>query len=214
MTPADLPAVLPVFPLPGVVLFPRARLPLHIFEPRYLALLEDCLKTPGRLIGMIQPRDEAPAETPRLAAVGCAGRLTSFSETEDGRYMVTLTGVCRFRLGGEVTGFPPYRRFQIDWAPYLADMEKAESDPGFDKAGFLDLLSRYLRARQLGTDWAGLKEADTEHMVNALSMLLPLTAKDKQALLEAPTLTVRRKTLMALLDFALRSGGGKDEVMQ
>ena len=214
MTPADLPAVLPVFPLPGVVLFPRARLPLHIFEPRYLALLEDCLKTPGRLIGMIQPRDEAPAETPRLAAVGCAGRLTSFSETEDGRYMVTLTGVCRFRLGAEVAGFPPYRRFQIDWAPFLADMEKAESDPGFDKAGFLDLLSRYLRARQLGTDWAGLKEADTEHMVNALSMLLPLTAKDKQALLEAPTLTVRRKTLMALLGFALGSGGGKDEVMQ
>lgn len=214
MTPADLPTVLPVFPLPGVVLFPRARLPLHIFEPRYLALLEDCLKTPGRLIGMIQPRDETPAEVPRLASVGCAGRLTSFSETEDGRYMVTLTGVCRFRLGAEVAGFPPYRRFQIDWTPYLADMESAESDSGFDKAGFLDLLSRYLRARNLGTDWTGLKEAETEHMVNALSMLLPLSAKDKQALLEAPTLSARRKTLVALLDFALRAGGGKDEVMQ
>lgn len=115
---ADLPDVMPLFPLPGALLLPRARLPLHIFEPRYLQMLEDCMKTPTRLIGMIQPRDvphqsagqtSGPPER-RLQAIGCAGRLTGFSETEDGRYMITLTGISRFRLRDEVQGFTPYRR--------------------------------------------------------------------------------------------------------
>lgn len=210
----ELPEVLPVFPLSGALLLPRARLPLHIFEPRYLALLEDVLKTRSRLIGMIQPRDTPEGRDPQLSAIGCAGRLTSFSETEDGRYMVTLSGISRFRLLDEVAGFQPYRRFHINWAPFHRDLVGEESDPGFDRDAFMALLARYFQARQLGTDWSGLKEAGTEHMINALSMLLPLGSEDKQALLEAPSLVTRRETLVTLLEFALRSGGGTQETMQ
>ena len=216
MTTPDLPETLPLFPLPGVLLLPRARLPLHIFEPRYLAMLEDALKTRGRLIGMIQPR-ETPSGARRLAAIGCAGRVTSFSETEDGRYMVTLTGVSRFRLlAEEPEGFTPYRRGRIDWAPFARDLGPEEDDPAFDRPGFLALLGRYLESRHLGTDWGSLKDAPAEPLVNALSMLLPLQPEDKQALLEAPSLVTRRETLVTLINFALRSkgGGATDEVLQ
>ena len=204
----DLPDTLPVFPLPGAVLLPRARLPLHIFEPRYLAMIEDCLKSERRLIGMIQPRGEA------LAAVGCAGRLTSFSETEDGRYMVTLSGVARFSVIEEVAGFVPYRRARVDWAPFVGDLAEAEPDSGFDRTVFLPKLQRYLQARKLGTDWSSLKEADDEMLVNVLSMLCPFGVEEKQALLEAPSLADRRRVLETLISFALQSGGASDEVLQ
>lgn len=210
----DLPDTIAVFPLPGALLLPRARLPLHIFEPRYLAMLDDCLKTPGRLIGMIQPLG-TPGGEKRLASIGCAGRLTQFSETDDGRYMITLTGVTRFRLRQEVEGgFTPYRRCLVDWAPFARDLGPEEDDPAFDRAGFLALLGRYLAARRLGTDWDNLKEADPELLVNALSMLLPFSPEDRQALLEAPSLVTRRETLVMLIEFALRAGGGEDEVLQ
>lgn len=210
----DLPDTIAVFPLPGALLLPRARLPLHIFEPRYLAMLDDCLKTPGRLIGMIQPLG-TPGGEKRLASIGCAGRLTQFSETDDGRYMITLTGVTRFRLRQEVEGgFTPYRRCLVDWAPFARDLGPEEDDPAFDRAGFLALLGRYLAARRLGTDWDNLKEADPELLVNALSMLLPFSPEDRQALLEAPSLVTRRETLVTLIEFALRAGGGEDEVLQ
>lgn len=210
----DLPDTIAVFPLPGALLLPRARLPLHIFEPRYLAMLDDCLKTPGRLIGMIQPLG-TPGGDKRLASIGCAGRLTQFSETDDGRYMITLTGVTRFRLRQEVEGgFTPYRRCLVDWAPFARDLGPEEDDPAFDRAGFLALLGRYLAARRLGTDWDNLKEAEPELLVNALSMLLPFSPEDRQALLEAPSLVTRRETLVTLIEFALRAGGGEDEVLQ
>lgn len=210
----DLPDTIAVFPLPGALLLPRARLPLHIFEPRYLAMLDDCLKTPGRLIGMIQPLG-TPGGEKRLASIGCAGRLTQFSETDDGRYMITLTGVTRFRLRQEVEGgFTPYRRCLVDWAPFARDLGPEEDDPAFERAGFLALLGRYLAARRLGTDWDNLKEADPELLVNALSMLLPFSPEDRQALLEAPSLVTRRETLVTLIEFALRAGGGEDEVLQ
>ncbi len=210
----DLPDTIAVFPLPGALLLPRARLPLHIFEPRYLAMLDDCLKTPGRLIGMIQPLG-TPGGEKRLASIGCAGRLTQFSETDDGRYMITLTGVTRFRLRQEVEGgFTPYRRCLVDWAPFARDLGPEEDDPAFDRAGFLALLGRYLAARRLGTDWDNLKEAEPELLVNALSMLLPFSPEDRQALLEAPSLVTRRETLVTLIEFALRAGGGEDEVLQ
>ena len=138
---ADLPDTLPVFPLPGAVLLPRARLPLHIFEPRYLAMIEDCLKSDRRLIGMIQPRGEGGG----LAAVGCAGRLTSFSETEDGRYMITLSGQARFTVLEEIAGFVPYRRARVDWTQFPGDLGPAEADKDFDRAAFLQRLGRYLR---------------------------------------------------------------------
>jgi len=212
MNLADLPETIPLFPLTGAVLLPRARLPLHIFEPRYLAMIEDCLKSDRRLIGMIQPRGDAAV--PGLAGVGCAGRLTSFSETEDGRYMVTLTGIARFVIREEVTGFTPYRRATVDFAPYAADLAQAESDPGLDRRAFLRDLAKYLQACKMGTDWSNLKDADDEVLVNVLSMLCPFAPEEKQALLEAGTLTERRVILQTLISFALQGNGPGEETVQ
>jgi uncharacterized protein len=209
----DLPDTIPVFPLPRALLLPRARLPLHIFEPRYLQMVEDCMKTKDRLIGMIQPREVPGSSEKRLQAIGCAGRLTGFSETEDGRYMVTLAGISRFRVKDEVTGFAPYRRCNVDWTGFSRDTGPEEADPGFDRKALLSVLSRYFEANNLSTDWSSLKEAEPELLINSLSMLCPFTAEDKQALLEAPSLTTRRETLVTLIEFALRSGEG-EEVMQ
>lgn len=211
----ELPDTLPVFPLPGALLLPRARLPLHIFEPRYLQMLEDCMKTPGRLIGMVQTR-EVPANQgsePRLHSIGCAGRLTGFSETDDGRYMVTLSGVSRFRLRNEIESDSPYRRARVDWQGFERDQGGAEEDAGFDRAGFMDLLQRFFESLELSTDWESLGDADEELLINSLSMLCPFTPEDKQALLEAPTLTERRETMVTLIEFALRGGSG-EEIMQ
>lgn len=209
----DLPETIPVFPLPGALMLPRARLPLHIFEPRYLAMIEDCMKTKTRLIGMVQPR-ETPGGEKRLHSIGCAGRLTGFSETEDGRYMITLTGTSRFRIREEVQGFSPYRRCTVDWAGFGRDLSTTEeTDAGFDRDAFLGLLGRYLAAMKLSTDWGNLREADTELLINSLSMLCPFTPEDKQALLEAPSLSTRRETLVTLIEFALRGGSG-EEVIQ
>lgn len=210
---ADLPDIIPVFPLPGALLLPRARLPLHIFEPRYLQMLEDVLKTPQRLIGMVQPREVPGGGEKRLHAIGCAGRLTGFSETEDGRYMVTLSGISRFRVVSEVQGFSPYRRCTVDWAPFTRDLGPVETDGGFRREAFLDLLGRYFAAMELSTDWGSLREAEEELLINSLSMLCPFDPEDKQALLEAPSLETRRETLVTLIEFALRGGNG-DEVMQ
>ncbi len=211
---ADLPGTIPVFPLPGALLLPRARLPLHIFEPRYLAMLEDCMKTPTRLIGMVQP-NKVPGRDggTGLHTIGCAGRLTQFSETEDGRYLITLTGISRFRVAEEVTGFTPYRRCDVRWDGFDQDLGNAERDPGFDREGFMNLLSMFFSARQLSTDWESLKEADDELLINSLSMLLDFAPEDKQALLEAPSLSTRRETLVTLIEYALR-GGESGEVMQ
>ena len=211
MNLSDLPETIPLFPLPGAVLLPRARLPLHIFEPRYLAMIEDCLKSDRRLIGMIQPR---AGGTEGLAQVGCAGRLTSFSETEDGRCMITLTGVARFTLREEVAGFQPYRRARVDFASFGSDLAGMQTDPGLDRRVFLKDLARYLQASKMGTDWSNLKEADDEMLVNVLSMLCPFAAEEKQALLEAPSLPERRKILQTLIAFSLQSHGSGDETLQ
>ena len=212
MKSADLPDVIPVFPLPGALLLPRARLPLHLFEPRYLAMLDDTLKTSHRLIGMIQPYDQ-PDGTSKLNTIGCAGRLTQFSETEDGRYMITLTGISRYRVKRELDGFTPYRRCEVDWAGFERDLGPVDSDTELDRARFFDLLSRYFNERQLDTDWDTLKEAEDELRINSLSMLLRFEPEDKQALLEAPSLSTRRETLVTLLEYMLRGGNGK-EIMQ
>lgn len=209
----DLPSIIPVFPLPGALLLPRARLPLHIFEPRYLAMLDDTMKTSDRLIGMIQPREVPGSEAKRLQSIGCAGRLTAFSETEDGRYMITLSGVSRFRVLKEVEGFTPYRRCAVAWDGFQRDRGGPEHDQSFDRAAFLDVLRRYFEDRNLSTDWESLKEAEDELLINSLSMLCPFEPEDKQALLEAPSLSTRRETLVTLIEFALRGGMGED-VMQ
>jgi len=210
----DLPEIIPVFPLPGALLLPRSRLPLHLFEPRYLAMLDDTLKTPGRLIGMVQP-NKVPGRDggTGLHTIGCVGRVTQFSETEDGRYMITLSGLSRFRVVEEVEGFTPYRRAKVSWTGFERDMGPADSDPGFDRERFMNLLSRYFQARELQTDWESLREAEDELLINSLSMLLGFEPEDKQALLEAPSLSTRRETLVTLIEYTLR-GGDDEGVMQ
>ena len=208
----DLPGTIPVFPLPGALLLPRARLPLHIFEPRYLAMLDDALKTDTRLIGMVQP-NTGPGREKGLHRIGCAGRVTQFSETEDGRYMITLSGVSRFRVLHEVDGFSPYRRCEVSWDGFERDRAATEADPGFDRDRFLALLDRYFTARDLSADWQTLREAEDELLINSLSMLLDFDPEDKQALLEAPSLATRRETLVTLIEYALR-GGSEEGLMQ
>ncbi len=201
-----------MFPLPGALLLPRARLPLHLFEPRYLAMIEDVMKTPHRLMGMVQPYD-TPGGKARLHSIGCAGRLTAFSETEDGRYMVTLSGISRYRISREVEGFTPYRRCDVSWQGFGRDMGPAEKDTVFDRPAFMEALSRFFAERGLSTDWDSLKEAEDELLINSLSMLCPFEPEDKQALLEAPSLSTRRETLVTLIEYTLR-GGSDESVMQ
>ncbi len=214
---ADLPDTIPIFPLPGALLLPRARLPLNIFEPRYMAMLDDTLKTQHRLIGMIQPivMPEGKGEggaAGRLHQIGCAGRVTALQETEDGRYLITLGGVSRYRLTGEVEGFAPYRRATVDWTSFERDLGRSEADEGFDRGDFLGVLARFFETAQLSSDWDSLKEAEVELLVNSLSILCPFDPEEKQALLEAPTLANRRETLVTLMEFALRSGGDEGAI--
>ena len=208
----DFPGTLPVFPLPGALLLPRARLPLHIFEPRYLQMLDDALKTPGRLIGMVQPNEIAGRAGIGLHTIGCAGRITQFSETEDNRYLITLSGISRFRFLSEVEGFTPYRRCDVTWDGFDRDQGPTEDDTAFDREAFLDLLGRYFEARALSADWETLKDAEDELLINSLSMMLDFDPEDKQALLEAPSLSTRRETLVTLIEFDLR--GGEGDMMQ
>lgn len=207
---ADLPGSVPLFPLAGALLLPRAQLPLHVFEPRYIAMIEDCMKTPHRLIGMIQPRPAPRSElaeggSPRLHTIGCAGRLTGFSETDDGRYLISLTGLTRFRLEGLLETDAPYLQGVVDWGAFGQDLGMAEEDPSFDREAFLFLMGRYFARHRLTIDWEDLGEEDDEILINSMAMMAPLDPAEKQALLEAPRLTDRRETLMALMEFALMS---------
>lgn len=210
---AELPDTIAVFPLPGALLLPRARLPLHIFEPRYLQMLEDALKTPARLIGMVQPNELPGRQGNGLHKIGCAGRIMQFSETEDGRYLITLGGVSRFRITQEIEGFAPYRRCDVVWDGFARDLGPEEKDPQFQRDDFHALLERYFDARELSADWDTLRDADDELLVNSLSMMLDFDPEDKQALLEAPSLSTRRETLVTLMEYQLR-GGGESEMIQ
>lgn len=209
ITAANLPDVLPLFALPQALLLPRSRIQLNVFEPRYLAMVEDVMKTRERLIGMIQPLSDAADAS--LYEVGCAGRLSSFIETDDGRYLITLTGVSRFRVAGQLDGFTPYLRANINWQEFRRDLAGAQHDKGFERSGFLQLLERFFSLEDLDTDWRNLKQAEPEMLINSLSMLAPFADEDRQALLEVETLTQRRETLVALMEFALQkndAGGG------
>lgn len=206
----DLPDVIPIFPLPGALLLPRSRLPLQLFEPRFLAMLNDTLKTDGRLIGMVQPYIAADGSN-KLHSIGCSGRVTAMSETEDGRYMITLSGMSRFRMLDEVEGFSPYRRARVNWDGFDADLGSEETDPGLDRGALMDLLQRFFEDRGLNTDWDSMSEAEPELLINSLSMLCPFEAEERQALLEAPSLVTRRETLVTLIEYALH--GGDDSKM-
>jgi len=206
----DLPSVLPIFPLPGALLLPRARLPLNLFEPRYLQMFDDALKTDARLIGMVQPNEVAGRDGNGLHMIGCAGRITQFSETEDGRYMMTLGGVSRFRVIKEAEGFSPYRKCEVNWDGFDRDLGDVEQDVVFDRKPFLNQLNKYFEAKGLSADWETLEEAEDELLINSLSMMMDFEPEDKQALLEAPSLSTRRETLVTLIEYSLRGGDGGD----
>jgi uncharacterized protein len=199
----DLPLVIPVFPLDGVLLLPGGQLPLNIFEPRYLNMLDDAMSG-ERIIGMIQtrPHQSADPQRPALAPVGCAGRVTSFAETSDGRYLITLTGVCRFRAGEELPVRTPYRQVRADFTPYEPDLREdaASERTAADIDRLLTALRRYLDHRGLAIDWGDAESAPSDALINSLAMALPFDPLEKQALLEAETIFERKATLTALLE--------------
>ena len=211
----NLPKEIPLFPLPGALLLPKAKLPLNLFEPKYLSMLDDVLKTEDRLIGMIQPiiTPEGTTSSRKLHHIGCAGRVVSFNETKDGRYLITLEGISRYRFKNVLEGFYPYIKGNVSWDSFTDDLETAKPDENFNRTHFLDILSRYFAAAQLSSDWSSLKDAEEELLINSLSMLCPFDPEEKQALLEAPSLEYRRETLVTLMEFSLR-GGIDEETLQ
>ena len=195
----DLPDTFPVFPLPGALLLPGGKLPLNIFEPRYLALTEDALAN-GRIFGMIQPDRTQPdtAHGPALFHVGCLGRLVSFSETDDGRYLITLRGLVRFRVDEELSERRGYRRVRAKLAPFAADLVPVD---GFtlDRKALLDALRKYFVHHGIDANWDAIKQIDDASLVTTLSMVCPFEAAEKQALLEAADATARAQALLTLL---------------
>ena len=204
----DLPDVVPVFPLGGSLLLPDANMPLNVFEPRYLAMVDDALRS-HRLIGIVQPRWDvaAPEGTPPpVCRVGCLGRITGFQETGDGRYLINLSGVCRFRQTHEQAPRNGYRQFRI--APFLDDLQEASAQD-VDREALLEAFRSFLEANGMEADWDSVANTSTDVLVNMLSMMSPYGPAEKQALLEAPDLKTRAETLVAITEMSLvREGGG------
>lgn len=206
--PDDCPAVIPLFPLAGALLLPRGQMPLNIFEPRYLAMIDDALRT-HRVIGMIQPEPEngRQAQVPPLLQVGCIGRITQFAETGDDRYVITLTGISRFRLEEELSVTTPYRQGRVSYGDFAVDFEARAGEDEVDRAGLIKALRSFAKANELKIDWKGVNEAPNEALVNALSMMCPFGPREKQALLEAPSLKSRAEVLVAITEIELARGG-------
>jgi len=206
--PADLPEVIAVFPLAGALLLPRGQLPLNIFEPRYLMMIDDAFASGRRLIGMIQPDPAHPGseERPNLYKVGCVGRVTQLTETGDGRYMIQLTGIARFRVEAEPTVATPYRQRRVTYAPFADDFVGHKGEDAVDRESLLKALSDFLKANDLKADWEGIENAPNEALVNALAMMSPYGAAEKQALLEAPDLKTRAEILVAVTEIELAKG--------
>jgi uncharacterized protein len=200
---SDIPATVPVFPLSAALLLPGGRMPLNIFEPRYIQMIDEALGG-KRVIGMIQPaldgstRDDGE---PALCEVGCVGRLTSFAETSDGRYLVSLHGICRFRIAEELVVRTPFRQCRI--VPFAADLNEDQGGGDIDRTALLKAFRQYLEANELEADWESVSRADNAMLVNALSMMAPYGPAEKQALLEAADLKTRASTLIAITEMAL-----------
>jgi Lon protease-like protein len=197
----DLPDTLPIFPLPGTILLPRCRLPLNIFEPRYLAMTEAALGA-GRIIGMIQPMDAGTDDPdPEVYLTGCAGRISSFSETDDGRILLILTGLCRFNIAEELQVDTPFRQVRADWNPYRDDLE-GFGGGDIDRDYLFEILRAYFDARGLDTDWGALETSDDILLVNSLVMSCPFDAGAKQVLLEATGVEDRSRLMVSLMEMA------------
>jgi len=203
----DLPPEIAVFPLAGALLLPRARLPLNVFEPRYLAMTLDSLGA-GRAFGMIQPQPGAPAGEagPGLFRTGCLGRLSSFSETEDGRLLITLTGVCRFQVAEELPVRGGYRRVRADYAPFRGDLDLSERPSALDRAALLGALRPFFKAHGIEANWDAIEQTSDAMLVLTLAMVCPFDTREKQALLEAGTPEERAALLVALLEMGAQAG--------
>jgi Lon protease-like protein len=204
--PGDLPGVISVFPLPGALLLPRGQMPLNIFEPRYLAMIDDALRSGHRLIGMIQPDPAHPGadkNKPHLFQIGCLGRLTQFAESGDGRYLIQLTGVSRFRIEEELPVETLYRQCRVTFQPFADDFTARKGEDEVDRKALLRALSSFLKANNLKADWDGIENAPNEALVNALAMMSPYDAAEKQAMLEAPDLKTRAEILIAVTEIEL-----------
>lgn len=201
-SPPPLPDELPVFPLSGVLLLPRGHLPLNIFEPRYVAMVDDALKSGNRMIGMIQPRSDSS-----LYETGCAGRITNLEETKDGRYLIALTGICRFRIAQELPQQNGYRRVRPDWSPFVRDSEEM-SCLDLDRPALREMLSRYFAMQDIHCDMDAIDGASDEKLITCLSMVCPFDPGEKQVLLEAKCCRERAQKFMALLKMAVHADDG------
>ena len=200
---ADLPSAVPVFPLTGALLLPGGRLPLNIFEPRYLQMIDEALSG-ARLIGMVQPSFDGALRVdgePEICSVGCIGRITSLAESGDGRYLISLQGVCRFRLVRELPVKTPYRQCKVTC--FVGDLDEDQTGGEVDRPALLATFRSYLEANGLEADWESVSRAENAMLVNALSMMAPYGPAEKQALLEAPELKTRAETLSALTEMTL-----------
>ncbi|MCQ0989795.1 LON peptidase substrate-binding domain-containing protein [Jiella marina] len=207
---AHLPTTIPVFPLGGALLLPGGQLPLNIFEPRYLKMIDHAMAS-ERVIGMIQPRLDGAMKRegePLLCEVGCMGRIVSFAESGDGRYIISLHGIARFRVLEELTVRTPFRSCRV--AAFLGDLDPGEGAGDVDRDGLLRAFRQYLEANDMEADWDSIAQASNETLVNALSMMSPYGAAEKQALLEAPDLKTRAETLVAITEISLAREGGDD----
>jgi len=215
---ADLPEIIPVFPLPGALLLPRGQMPLNIFEPRYLAMIDDSLRDGHRLVGMIQPDPARPGseEKPTLFTIGCVGRITQLAETGDGRYLLQLTGVARFKVEEELKVATAYRQCRVTFVPFADDFIARKGEDDVDRKAVLEALTSFLKANNLKTDWQGVESAPNEALVNALAMMSPYGTAEKQALLEAPDLKTRAEILIAVteMDLAKKTAGGGEPPLQ
>lgn len=207
----ELPGKIAVFPLGGVLLLPRGDLPLNIFEPRYIDMIDAALAA-DRVIGMIQPAldDRGDSDNPQLCSVGCLGRLTAFQESGDGRYLVSLTGLCRFDISEELPTTTRYRQCKVDYARFGDDLTPRLGEEAVNRKLLLSTFSRYLEAHNLQADWEGVNQAPNEALVTALSMMAPYGAREKQALLEARTLAERADMLVAMTEMSLARQAGEE----
>lgn len=199
----DLPATLPIFPLTGVLLLPRGRLPLNIFEPRYLNMVGDALGA-NRMFGMVQPAEaqaEASQDEPDVYPTGCAGRITHFEETNDGRFILSLRGVCRFRIAEEIPTTRGYRRCSADWSSFAEDLTPP-TDTAIDRDRLLTAVRTYFSVKRLDANWEAIEKAEDEYLVTSIAMLCPFDPSEKQALLEAPDLSARSELLTTIIEMA------------
>jgi hypothetical protein len=204
--PSELPEVIAVFPLPGALLLPRGQMPLNIFEPRYLAMIDDAFRDGHRLIGMIQPdvvHSQKNDDKPKLFRVGCAGRITQLAETGDGRYILELTGISRFKVVEELTVLTPYRQCKVDFFTFVDDFTARKGEDAVNREALLEVLTDFLKANNLKVDWEGVESAPNEALVNALAMMSPYGPAEKQAMLEAPDLKTRAEILVAVTEMDL-----------